>query len=398
MLLNKQYFIYIVLFIVVSASFHGIFAKWCFMEIYPSTYSDFYSMYNNTARKPSCYRFFFIQTIKFFTEKINSNYKNKIQSFLSKNNFLANTYSKAIIKKEAIIEYYCLYFLCFLCFFFASFFFYKICVNVTQNQISSFLAVCIFDLFLPFLETNSGHFYDFSELFFFSITIYLVMKGYWQILFLTSIIATLNKETFIPFLLCLLPFFKKYEKQKFLKTHINLMVICSISHIITILFFSKNISIAETHYAASASIFFLIFFIISLFFIIKKDKKLKNNLLVIVSMTTIILSNLKEIIRITKNVFMHFEMNYIPSGGRLFFIHLLLATYIIVSTYKYLITDWKEHFLYIASINLSLFFIFCVPYELRNFSMLYPCFIIMLANYFSKVVGIYCKEPINKKL
>ena len=140
--------------------------------------------------------------------------RDKLKKSLEKHNFLSNRFRKAQIPPEYIIEYYFIYAMAFLCFFFSTFVWIKICAEVTGDKIAAFLGTLLFNLLMPLFETGGGYFYDFVELLFFSLAVYFAYHGRLLLLILIISFAELNKESFLFFIFTLYPLIRRTQTIK----------------------------------------------------------------------------------------------------------------------------------------------------------------------------------------
>ena len=73
-------------------------------------------------------------------------------------------------------------------------------------------------------------------------------------------------------------------------------------------------------------------------------------------------------------------------GDGLFIPHILMLVWLIKNTWNRLPEIWRKHALIACAINIPLWILFCSPGELRNLSMLYPTFVVMLSIYIDGVI------------
>ena len=68
-------------------------------------------------------------------------------------------------------------------------------------------------------------------------------------------------------------------------------------------------------------------------------------------------------------------------GSGMFLPHLILIAWIVGHTWSKLSLRWKQHIGLVLIINVPLYILYCAPGELRNLSMLFIGFAVMLAIY-----------------
>lgn len=202
------------------------------------------------------------------------------------------------------------------------------------------MAPMAFVLAFPFLQTVGGYFYDSVELFFLSAAALLAVRGYWIVLVALAVPATLNKEAFFFFVPSLYPLLRIRRDRKTALAAIVATV--AVSGIV-------NAWIKWLYAGARGDVAHL---------------QLLNNIEKYFYLPT----------------FTQFEVTYGMVGPSGAFLGTLLVMAIIV------IRGWptcprvmRQHLIIGAALNLPLFLIFCAPGELRNLSMLFVGFVVLLA-------------------
>lgn len=77
----------------------------------------------------------------------------------------------------------------------------------------------------------------------------------------------------------------------------------------------------------------------------------------------------------------------IIGGERAFLLHVALILWIIKSSWKFLAESWKNHAKFALAVNIPLIFLFGAVFELRNWSLTYPAFIILIAFYLKNTIS-----------
>jgi hypothetical protein len=85
------------------------------------------------------------------------------------------------------------------------------CSSLGCSRLSSTIAPAIVALSLPVLQSKGGYIYDFSELFFFFASLCLIMSRYRWFVVPLAILGTLNKESYVFFLLTIVPLVRPYR-------------------------------------------------------------------------------------------------------------------------------------------------------------------------------------------
>lgn len=324
-------------YVVAAASFNGFFVKWAFRDIDVRKYT-FQEIFEGTGDRPFVYRQLMITAAKEFRQQLSEEQQKNLIEHLHYNNFISPYYARAIIEPEPRIEYFLVYQMCFLSLFTSMFIWRRICTEITESQTAGTLAACIFALIFPILETVGGYFYDFGELLFFSLAVLFAMRGWWVALIFLAPIAEFNKESFLFFLITLFPILSEnVGKLKAFRSVSVAIILCLLVY--------KYVSELYAGNGGGALEFHL-------------DWHLKN------------LFAMWANVEITYGVYF---------GHGMFFLHIILVAWIIKNAWKNLPPPWKFHIKIAALINFPLYILFCAPGELRNLSLLYAGFIVMLA-------------------
>lgn len=317
---------------VAAASFNGFFVKWSFCDYY-ARYS-FAEMYDGTAHRPFVHRQLMITVAK----EINSLAPETFSNFFTARNFIEKNYANTNIEPRFLPEYYLVYFMSFGFLLLSMFNLRAICAEVSGSKIAGTLAACVFAIIFPIFETVGGYFYDFGELFFFSLATLLAIKGHYLALILISPIAEYNKESFLFFLATLFPLLAgKLGRKKALFMTSAAIISSGLVYLKVSSIFAQNSGGAvELHYMLHLENFF---------------------------------SNWYNT-EITYGVFF---------GQGMFLPHVLLVAWLVKCAWKKISPEWKNHIKIAAALNIPLYIIFCWIGELRNLSMLYVGFTAMLA-------------------
>ena len=336
-----------IFYVVTAASFNGFFTKWAFRDFFriPNVNYTFEMMYDGTAERPFVYRQLMISIAKEIRAFIPEEKQEKIISNIEKNNFIMNSYKKALISQKFIIEYYIIYFMTFFSLLVSMFVLRKICIEITGNELSGTLTPIIFVLIFPILETFGGYFYDFGELLFLSLATLFAIKGYWLALILISPIAEYNKESFLFFVVTLLP-------------------------LLTI-----NFSKKKSFFIVATAIFLsgLVYLYVSTMYIENIGGRVQLHLY---KHLEFIFSDWADT-EITYGVFF---------GMGTFFLHILFIMWIVKNAWGKLSLQWKYHIGIATLINVPLYILFCWPGELRNLSLMYMGFIVMLSIFIKEAI------------
>ena len=345
--------------IVAAASFNGYFTKWAFRD--NDSRSSIDLMLDGTAHRPFVFRQLIPQIANFLDKEIPASIKEEIAN-VSKtlNDDCTNygyrqcpfdIYTSARIeslKPEYMFRYSIVYVITFASLLTSMFLLRKICIDVSKSRSSGTLAPIFFSLILPLIFTRGGYFYDFLELMFTSAAFLLALHKRFIWILPITILATLNKESFPLFILALIPlvqpFMSRYKLLMFISSNV---FIAAIVNFIGKSTYAKNPG-ANAEYQLGQNIKFYLHPLDYLF---------------------------------------SFEWTYgmyLPKG---FSIFILLALFIIIlKSWPSLERPIKQHTLFALAITIPLFTLFCTKDELRNLSMLYIAFTIMIAVYLKDIL------------
>ena len=390
--MDKLLLIFLV-FAISAAAFEGFFVKWSFRDsdLTPERFS-FEAMYEGTAHRPFVHRQLLISVSKGVAEILPPETKESLLNKIQADNFLADKFKEVDLQEKFLLEYYLVYFLSFLSLFASIFVWRRICIDLTGDSLAGTLAPLAFTIIFPYLETNGGFFYDFSELLFFSLGTYFALRGHYLALIFMTPLAAHNKESFFFFLLTLYPLLRRTQtiKNTIMTLRVSILL-ASLSYLPTILRFAGNEgNIAESGNRIIINIIVVI--IIAYFFgVYRICKKIYAKSPLMSYAFFLIFVVIMFVLRGSEFPWFFFnDLGHtysLISGEKTFLPHLALIFWIIKSAWKFLDRSLKNYSLLALAINTPLIMFFGYVFELRNWSLLYPAFIILIA--------FYCKEKIH---
>ena len=353
-LIRKLMLIFLIL-TVSAAGFCGFFVKWAFCDEDPEF--GFTVMIENTAKRPFIHRQLLPTVAKSVVEVLPEETKEKLSARLNEKKDIEKRFAQAKIPEKYVIEYYLMFIMCYLSFFAAIWILKGLLSEVLQDKVAGTLGAILFALIFPHFEIMGGYYYDILELLFMFLAAKFALRGNFIALLILAPIATLNKESFFFFLMTLYPLTQK-----------NFAV--------------KN----------SAAITLGSVFLAGLAYLYVREMFANNT------------GDMADI-RVIEHIVDFFDIGLyfltdsiygVPFGSRMFFFHIVYVVFIIKSSWKNLSTEWKNHAKFAAVINGVLYFLFVLPGELRDLSMLYISFII-LTSYFIRDIFLknYGKEKIE---
>lgn len=329
-------------FIVASASFSGFFEKWNFRD---GTRMSGMRTVDGTAYRPFVYRQLLPSMARFAEKVTPPSINKKFQDWLAQDpmrrnmiyRYFPNATDSADVKYA--VRYYTLYSLTFASLFFAIFAIRALCYELYADMPAATLAAFTMALLLPVFMTEGGFFYDMPELLFMALAVLLAIKGRIVLLAIAVALGTVNKESFLLFVLTLFPF---------LRTRFSLRATLGIEAILLGIALVINLLI-KMYYADNPGDL----------------------------VQTQLLSHIKWLLH--PSAYMEFEVNYsMPTPKGFNIVHLVLIALVAGNAWRYLSPTIRQHFWIAFIINFPLFLAFCYRGELRNLSMLYVTLVLMI--------------------
>jgi len=340
---------YILLFfffsVVAAASYHGYFTKWTIRD----DFNGIKIMLENEAPPPFIYRRLMIEIVQNTIKIIPQNIKENCEENYKSNNYIANQYKKANVLEKYILEYYLLYYLTYFFLLGTMFLMRETFINVTQNKLAGTGVAVVFTLLFPLFENGGGYWYDFGEIFFFALFLYFITSEKFEqsktlyIFFpIFTILASYNKESFLFFIATLFPFFAtKFGNKKACCLIVFYMFLAGITY----LFVRYNYAPDNTK---GSFIFYQLQY---------------------------------HIDRIFEGWGQTDIFYGVLFGRGTHWSYILLIFILIKLVWKKIPTVFKRHAYIALIITTPLYLLACTPGELRNFSLLYPAFWVLIAFY-----------------
>lgn len=333
----------LIYFVAAAASFNGFYDKWNLRDsqVFPGVSIE--AILGGTADRPFAYRMLLPWIANHVDAALPAQMKNRImaKALLPDGSLFTKIKSPVAKDPRYLIRYHLIYYMAFL-FLFASMFAMRwACREVAIDRVSAALAPVIFVLFLPFLLTIGGFFYDLSEIFFFMLATALALsRRYGPLLVLVAALGALNKESFVLLTPALYPL---------LRTHLPAWRAAIFSGVLAAVSGTIGFAVSR-HFRANPGPVAL--------------PHLGRNLLFYIN---------------PRNLFQH-EVNYglvTFRGYNIIFV--VLVAVLLLRAWKPLPVRVRQHIAIAAVINLPLLFAVCAPGELRNLSLLYPGLLFLIA-------------------
>ncbi|MEM5330011.1 hypothetical protein VSR34_25920 [Paraburkholderia sp. JHI2823] len=194
--------------LVAAASYCGFFAKYAFRD--DSVHDSMVRMLDATADRPYVYRQLIPYAANLAQKAMPADVAGLLVEHLQqeypKHNWLANTFARATDagKPAYTLRYHLVYFMDFAALLAGMLMLRAVCLELTGHVAAATLAPLAFALVMP-----AGNFWDFPELFFMALAVWLAARGKGLWLILLTPLATLNKESFLFFAVCLYPFLRE---------------------------------------------------------------------------------------------------------------------------------------------------------------------------------------------
>lgn len=336
---------------VTAAGFCGFFVKWTFND--GNEEYGFQAMMENTAKSPFIHRQLLPVAVKSAVEVIPEATKEKLKKNLTEKKHIEKRFAKSNIPEKYLIEYYLMYIFCFLCFFASIWLLRSILIEVTQDKVAGTLTAMLFAIIFPHFEVAGGYYYDFFEiLFMFMAVKFALHKNIFALLILAPV-ATLNKESFFFFLATLYPLTR------------------------------KNFDMKKSALITLSSIFFagLAYLYVRQLFIGSPGNMADGRLI----------EHFESLFDIG-TYFLTDSIYELPLPSRMFLLHIIYVVWIVKNAWHNLDENFKNHAKFALVINGILYFMFVLPGELRDLSMLYLSFMILTGFYIRDILSEHYKK------
>lgn len=321
-----------------------------------STGAPLDAVIRGTAARPFVYRQLLPQVANWMSKRVPERIKSRLQAkATAKISYWTKFTAPLAHDPEWFLSYWFLYALVLFSAWIAAIALFECCRAIGFSALASVSAAVTLILALPFFMTagiyTTGFYYDFPELAFCALCIWIALKRDWRWLVPVAILATLNKETFPLFVLMLYPILRmRYSRRK---AWLRIGVIGAAS-------------------AAAAGYLAL---------------KFRHNLpwrdsLSGDSYRATIWNHLAAHVKFARNffTFSYQVRTYgLPESPLLVFVMLGLICWTVWRGWKYLPRPLRLHAKIGAAINIPLFLCFCLPGEWRDLSLLYTSLLCTIA-------------------
>lgn len=341
----KKFMLFFLILAVSSASYCGFFSIWAFRD--GAATMGFTAMIEETAKRPFIHRQLLPQTVKYIASSIPEQSKEKLETKLIKGAYIENRYAQAKIPHKYVIEYYLMYTLCFLALFTSIWVLRSLLCEIVQDKVVGTLGAMLFALIFPFFEVLGGYYYDIIEIMFMFIAARFALRGNWLGLLIITPIAEANKESFLFFLATLFPLARMhFPLKKAAALTLSTLFIAGITYL-----YIRQLYVGNPGDMA--------------------DWRIRDHMQTIFELSS---------------YFYTTSIYGLPLGEGMFLPHMICVIYIIRKTWKHLTSAWKEHAKIALVINGILYFMFVLPNEIRDLSLLYVSFMILTAFFIRDII------------
>jgi hypothetical protein len=336
----------VLFFVAASASFNGYYDKWHFREpghfgsVDPingaKTKFGLADMLDGTAARPFVYR----QLIPAIANWLDSTASTRTKDALSRVLGRYEPVSALAVDPKYSFRYTVVYLVTFLFAWLSVVAMYLVCRALEMPPAARTFAPVVMILLLPYFLSNGGYFYDLSELAFIALAVWMALKFDWWWMLPLVALATWNKESFLLVTLTLYPLLRRRHTVAGALVGTALLAsTCAAVYLAIRSRFSQNAGGAVLH-----------------------QWRLQLDFL----------SHPRNLIRL--------EQTYGISHFKAFsLVPLALIVWTAWRGWRLLPLEIRRYGQIAAAINIPLYFLFCAPGEMRDFSLLYVVFLLLLA-------------------
>ena len=335
----------VLFFIAAAASFNGFYDKWQFREVGSTNYSQSASLdavLDGTAARPYVYRQLLPVLANWIDSKVPEHAKDRLFALISHpvHAFVGGFASSPLLQSRAyFLRYLVVYFSVFLSAWISVHAMYQVGKAAGAKPASAALAAIAMILVLPYFFASGGYYYDYPELAFLMIVTWMAFKADWWWIVPVAAAATLNKESFLLFIPSLYPLLRtRNPRAKAITGTVALGCVCAaVSFWLRLKFQHNPGGTVEIHWKDQINFF---------------------------------LHPMGQF---------HRERTYgldLFKSFNLFSLGMIVWT--VVRGWRLLPRSIQRHAQIAVAINLPLWFLFCYPGELRDLSLIYGAFLLLL--------------------
>ena len=338
---------FVLFFVAASASFNGFYDKWHLREAgvgESDEYASFESMVDGTAYRPYVYRQLLPTAANLISSMVplsivNSWYSHRVDS----SSLQIGTMDDAAIARNRVyfLRYRVIYLATFLFTLLAVCAMYLVCRALDVPEPAAVFAPVIVILLVPYIMSGGGYFYDYSELAFLALVVWIALRFDWWWVIPVAALGAWNKESFLFIIPTLYPIFRRRHPRA--GASLGVAVLCLVCGAI---YYSLRLRFAQNPGATVE---------------LSWPKQLQfflNPQLLLLSLET------------TYGMLVVSVFTVVP---------MVLLVWTVWRGWRHLPLVIQRHGQIAAAINIPLYLLFSAPGELRDMSMLYIFFLMVLA-------------------
>ena len=338
---------FVVFFLAAAASFNGYYDKYRLLDI--DEFGNlkgriaFERFVDGTANRPFIFRQLLPATADWIDAHVSTATKDRLfnRYIHIQINIGRDPYDSPVLHDRVyFFRYVLVYIMVFLFAWAAVYAMYAVCKAVGNPPLVSALSAVAFILLMPYFLVNAGFYYDYPELFFFAVVVWMALKVDWWWILPVAALATFNKESFLLFSPSLFPILQRRRSRNsaILGTGLILLTCAAVYEPLRLRFAQNPGGTVENHVAEQLHSFLQP----SLLFV----REWNYGLLALVGLNPLTI---------------------------------VLTVWTVWKGWKHLPPAIRRYSLIASAINFPAFFFFCAPGELRDLSMLYITLLLLMA-------------------
>jgi hypothetical protein len=222
---------FVLFFMAASASFNGFYSKFHFYDYGAQTIPPLglAAMVDGTGFRPFVYRQMLPTAADWLDSATPASVKGWLYNFqLGNQRFPDAIFDSALARSQTyFFRYLIVYFATFLFALLAVYAMHWLCRRMDMNPVAAVLAPVVVMLLIPFIQCKGGFYYDFPEVAFMALAAWAAFEFEWWWLIPLAALGTWNKESFLFLIPTLYPIFRQRSSR--LSSVIGTGVLCLVS-------------------------------------------------------------------------------------------------------------------------------------------------------------------------
>ncbi|WP_143745830.1 hypothetical protein [Massilia sp. KIM] len=334
--LASSFLLFAFFWMVAAAAFSGFAGKWGMRDGDPRF--GVASMLDMSAHKPFVYRQLVPELARRLDDLAPERFKDKLAKRFKPDEVFAKSAPGETGSER--LRYAVVYYFSFLSLLGMLFALRRILLDLKVSPLAAVLAPTAFALAFPYLQTVGGYFYDTTELLCASLAFLLALRGRLVALAALAFVATLNKETFFFLLPALYPLLRHYHSRRSAWLAVGALVVLAglMNVALKAAFIDAPGGAAEFH----------------------------------------LWDNLRAYL--LGGAYFRTETTYgLVGPSRAFFLSLAAIAIVVWRAWPHAPRMVRRHVAIAAAVNLPLFLVFCATGEMRNLSVTFVGFVVLMA-------------------